>query len=133
MTRIVAHHQIKLNEEINMQYLLTIYADPEIEPTPADNRWEDYMSGYFAMTKDAENAGVLRGGNALQDTSTATTVRVRNGNATTTDGPFAETKEGLGGYYLLDCEHLDDAISWAKKIPGVQYGSVEIRPIMEFD
>jgi hypothetical protein len=76
---------------------------------------------------------VLLGGEGLQPTSTATTVRVRDGEALTTDGPFAETREQLGGYYLLDCKDLDDAISWAAKIPGAADGSVEVRPVMDYE
>jgi hypothetical protein len=72
-------------------------------------------------------------GEALLPTSAATTVRVRDGETLTTDGPFAETKEQLGGFYLLDCPDLDDAIKWAARIPGARTGSVEIRPVMEFD
>jgi hypothetical protein len=73
----------------------------------------------------------MRGGNELQPTATATTVRVRNGETMVTDGPFAETKETLGGYYLLECDSLDDAVDLAAKIPGAQHGSIEVRPVVE--
>ena len=116
-----------------MQYMLTIYSDPELELTPADEGWDEYMQGYFAMTNEARESGALIAGDALQPVETATTVRIRNGVTATTDGPFAETKEQLGGYYLLECDNLDDAIAWAEKIPGSTCGSVEIRPIMVFD
>jgi hypothetical protein len=116
-----------------MQYLLTIYSDPDLEPTPADENWEQYMQGYFTMTEQARESGALVAGDALQGVETATTVRVRDGLTVTTDGPFAETKEQLGGYYLLECADLDEAIAWAEKIPGSRCGSVEIRPIMVFD
>jgi hypothetical protein len=90
------------------------------------------MAAYYAFTNDSRAAGVNRGGEALQPTSTATTVRVRDGKTVTTDGPFAETKEQLGGYYLFECKDLDEAIQWAAKIPGAKFGSIEVRPIWEF-
>jgi hypothetical protein len=80
-----------------------------------------------------EHSSAIRGGNALQPTGVATTVRVRGGKTLTTDGPFAETKEQLGGYYLVETNHLDEAIAMAAKIPGAVHGSIEIRPIMTFD
>jgi hypothetical protein len=114
-----------------MQYLALIYAEDGAGPNPGDPDWDAYMAGYFAANKAYQDAGVMRGGNALQHTSTATSVRVRNGRAETMDGPFAETKERLGGYYLLDCKDLDQAIEMAKLIPTVHHGTVELRPIME--
>lgn len=116
-----------------MRYLLLIYTNEEedAQRSPADQ--EANMNGYWAFTNEVKEKGVYAGGEALQPTSTATTVRVREGKALTTDGPFAETKEQLGGYYTLDCENLDQAIKYAAKIPGAADGSVEIRPIMEFD
>jgi hypothetical protein len=77
--------------------------------------------------------GVLLAGEGLYPTPTATTVRVRDGERAVTDGPFAETKEQLGGFFVLDCNDLDEAIDWAAKIPGAQIGSVEVRPVMVFD
>jgi hypothetical protein len=91
------------------------------------------MAAYGAFGQAAQEAGVLLGGEGLQPTSTATTVRVRNDETLTTDGPFAETREQLGGYYLLDCKDLDEAIGWAARIPGAQSGSVEVRPIMDYE
>jgi hypothetical protein len=88
------------------------------------------MGDYGAFGK--EFAGTIKGGNALQPTSSATTVRVRDGKRLTTDGPFAETKEQLGGYYLIDAPDLDAAIAVAAKIPGARSGSIEVRPIMTF-
>lgn len=76
---------------------------------------------------------IVGGGDALQGVETATTVRVRDGTTETTDGPFAETKETLGGFYILDCKDLDEAIEYAAKIPGAKYGSIEVRPVMVFD
>ncbi len=85
------------------------------------------------FSEEAQQKKLVRGSNALQDISTATTVRVRNGKTETTDGPFAETKEQLGGYYLLDCKDLDEAIEYAAKIPSAKLGSIEVRPILKFD
>ena len=91
------------------------------------------MGEYFQFTDDIRKSGHYVGGEALQPTQTATTVRVRNGKVSTTDGPFAETKEQLGGYYLIDAKDLNDAIQIASRIPGAKLGSVEVRPIMSFD
>ena len=113
-----------------MRYLLLIYAEePQSEPDPQE--MQAVMGEYFAFTKEARDRGVYQGGEALQPVATATTVRVRNGETLTTDGPFAETKEQLGGYYLLDCGDLDEAIELAAKIPDARNGSIEIRPIWE--
>jgi hypothetical protein len=87
---------------------------------------------YFAFTEGIKQSGQYVGGEALQPTQTASTVRVRNGKVSTTDGPFAETKEQLGGYYLIEARDLNDAIQVASKIPGARYGSVEVRPIVDF-
>ena len=113
-----------------MRYLLLIYAEPpQAEPDPAVIQAE--MGRYLAFTKEARERGLYLGGEALEDARTATTVRVRNGETLTTDGPFAETKEELGGYYLLDAPDLDVAIEMAAKIPTADRGSIEIRPIWE--
>lgn len=116
-----------------MRYLLLIYTreQDEVETTPAEQ--EAVMDAYFAFTREVREAGVILGGEALQPTATATTVRVREGITLTADGPFAETKEQLGGYYMLECPNLDEAIEWAAKIPGASRGSVEIRPLVEFE
>jgi hypothetical protein len=90
------------------------------------------FSAYTDFTNAVKAAGVYIGGEALQPTTTATTVRVQGGQIVTTDGPFAETKEQLGGYYLLDCRNLDEAIQWAAKIPSATHGAIEIRPIMDY-
>jgi hypothetical protein len=87
----------------------------------------------MAYTEEVQQKNLMQGANALQPVATATTVRVRDGKTETTDGPFAETKEQLGGYYLLDCKDLDEAIEYAAKIPSARFGSIEIRPIMKFD
>jgi hypothetical protein len=120
-----------------MQYLLLIYSDEKADAAAREKASEDeqkaMMGEWFKYTEDLKKAGVYVGGDALQPTATATTVRERNGKAMTTDGPFAETKEQLGGYYLVDCKDLDEALVWAGKCPGAKNGSIEVRPIMRFD
>jgi len=115
-----------------MRYLALIYT-AEVDPTTVTAAEQAAMlDEYNRFGADAGAAGVLRGGEALQPTATATTIRVRDGQRSTTDGPFIETKEALGGYYVLDCADLDEAIAWAARIPGASHGAVEIRPIFEF-
>jgi hypothetical protein len=116
-----------------MKYLLTIYADESSWINATPEQVGEIMTAYGAFGEAAQAAGVLVGGEGLEPTSSATTVRVRDGETVTTDGPFAETREQLGGYYLLDCKDLDDAISWASRIPDAQRGSIEVRPIMDYD
>ena len=115
-----------------MRYLLLIYEDEEARTKWSEEELEAEYREYFAFGAETEKLGI-KDGNALMPTNTATTVRVRNGGILTTDGPFAETKEQLNGYYLIDCNDLDEAIKIAAKIPGAKHGSIEIRPIMEFD
>src|SRR5439155_14127139 len=91
------------------------------------------MQAYGDYTEAVRSAGLFEAGEGLQPTSTATTVRAHNGELSTTDGPFAETKEQLGGFYILNCKDLDEAIEWAAKIPGANGGSIEVRPVMEFE
>ncbi|MFD0916360.1 YciI family protein [Pseudahrensia aquimaris] len=116
-----------------MQYMLLIYSSEDITPKPGTEEFGPFMQGYMEMTNAAREAGVLVNGDALQDVATATTVSVRNGKTHVTDGPFAETKEQLGGYYVLDCKNLDEAIKYAAMIPSSQHGRVEIRPVETFD
>lgn len=116
-----------------MRYLAMIY-DAEPDPgsvSPAD--YEQMLAEYGAFDAAVKAAGAFRGGEALQSSETATVVRVRDGQRLTTDGPFAETREQLGGYYVLECADLDEAIAWAAKIPGAGTGAVEVRPILEMD
>ena len=113
-----------------MQYLALIYAEDGAGPKPGDDDWDAYMGGYFEANRVYKDRGVMLGGNALQPTSTATSVRIRNGKTETMDGPFAETKERLGGYYLIDCKDLDEAIEMAALIPTAKHGTVELRPMM---
>jgi hypothetical protein len=114
-----------------MRYLLLIYTEEPTEAPPEDVMASE-MEAYDAFTQEIRDRGVNRAGEALHPTSSATTVRVKNGQTVTTDGPFAETKEALGGFYLVDVKDLDEAIELAAKIPGAKHGSIEIRPIFEF-
>lgn len=112
-----------------MQFLALIYAAEGQD----DVDEETLIQQYTAFENIAGEAGVLVGGNALEAVSTATSIRVRNGQPELTDGPFAETKEQLGGYFIFECKDLDEAIIWAGKIPSARYGTVEVRPIMVFE
>jgi len=114
-----------------MHYLLLIYT-PEPTEAPDPSTARAMSSAYVEYGEWLEGKGYFKGGDALQPTSTATTVRVRDGRTVTTDGPYAETKEQLGGYYLVDCPSLDEAIDAASRIPGASYGVIEVRPILEF-
>ncbi len=116
-----------------MQYLCLIYEAESTMPSRPQEEQEAIMGEYFAFTDKVREDGKLVTGEALMPTETAITVRVRDGNTVTTNGPFAETKEQLGGYYLLECEDLDEAISLAAKIPSAGWGSIEVRPVMVFD
>ncbi len=114
-----------------MQYLLLIYTE-EVDPaTIAPSDLQAQTEAYRDFSREATERGFMRGGDALEPTATATTVRVRDGRTLISDGPFAETKEALGGYYLVDCPDLDTAIELAAKIPGAARGSIEIRPVWE--
>ena len=116
-----------------MKYLITIYEDESGWATATPEQTSEIMAAYGALGEALREAGVILGGEALQPVSTATTVKVRDGETITTDGPFAETREQLGGYYLLECKDLDEAISWAARIPGAATGSCEVRPIMDYE
>ncbi len=113
-----------------MRYLLLIYGPEATEP-PSEEAMAEEMTAYNAFGREVTERGVMRGGEALEPTTTATTVRVRDGETVVSDGPFAETKEALGGFYLLECRDLDEAIELAAKIPGAKSGSIEVRPIWE--
>ena len=114
-----------------MRYLLLLYSAEDAGPQPDSPDFGEEMGKWFAYTAELEAAGAMLGGEALEPKATATCVQVRDGQALTTDGPFAETKEVLGGYYLIEAADLDAARAWAAKVPSAHYGTVEIRPIME--
>ena len=116
-----------------MKYAFTIYGDESRRASASEEDLQAVSQAYGAVTQEMNEKGVFVAGDGLHPTQTATTVRVREGDREVTDGPFAETKEQLGGFYVLDVKDLDEAIKWAAKIPGSQFGSVEIRPVMVYD
>jgi hypothetical protein len=115
-----------------MRFLCTIYTDESSWGTMTPEDGAAQMKAYNEFTEAIRKAGVLVSGDGLQPTATATTIRERDGERVLTDGPFAETKEQLGGFYLLECASKDEAVDWASKIPAVQSGSVEVRPVMDY-
>jgi hypothetical protein len=114
-----------------MQYVLLIYTEEPTEEVPAD-AMAAQMDEYNAFTQHLRDRGAMLAGEALESVATATTVRVADGRTITTDGPFAETKETLGGFYLVDAADLDEAIAWAAMIPAAKYGCIEVRPIWDY-
>jgi hypothetical protein len=118
------------------RYAALIYEPAVNEQSGTPEQWAVVMQEYNDFGDRAGAAGVIAGGEALQATSTATTVHVsggaKGGDVVLTDGPFAETKEVLGGFYLLDCADLDEALHWAAQIPGAWHGRVEVRPVIDF-
>ena len=114
-----------------MRYILLICTDESSDQAMSPAEGEAQMAGYMKFGEDMTKRGVLKGGERLHPTSDATTVQVRDGELLTSDGPFAETKEQIGGFYLVDAKDLDEAIEIAAKIPGASKGSIEVRPIWE--
>lgn len=112
-----------------MQYMLLIYSPENAGPQPGSPEFGGFIQEYMEFTKTVNEDGVFVSGDALQSVSTATTVSTQSGKPVVTDGPFAETREQLGGYYLLDCESLEHAQKYAEMIPSARYGRIEIRPI----
>jgi hypothetical protein len=112
-----------------MKYMLLMYASEAIAPNFSPQEQQSVMQAWQAYMQEASAAGVLVANNGLVPTANATTVRVRESKTLTTDGPFAETHEQLGGFSVLECKDLDEAIRWAEKIPTAKYGSIEIRPL----
>jgi hypothetical protein len=118
-------------KETQVKYLCTIYGDESAMSSATPEQMKAVMDAYMAFGEEAGDR--VLGGEGLEPISAATTIRVRDGERSVTDGPFAETKEQLGGFYLLECKDLDEAIEWAAKIPGAQTGSVEVRPVMNYE
>jgi hypothetical protein len=110
------------------QYMLLIYTPVDGPPAGTD---PEQSAKWFEYTQALQDAGVHVGGEALQPVDSATTVRVRDGETRIIDGPFAETKEFLGGYYILDCPDLDTALGWAARMPNIHYGTTEVRPVLD--
>ncbi|MBE2318142.1 YciI family protein [Solirubrobacter sp. CPCC 204708] len=116
-----------------MKFLAIIYNDESIYADATQEQIAASFEAHGAFAGAAGEAGVLLGGEGLEPTAAATTVRVRDGERMLTDGPYAETKEQLGGYYLLECKDLDEALTWAAQIPEAKFGAVEVRPVMDYD
>jgi len=114
-----------------MRYMLLIWENEALSAAQSEDEQQGVFAEYMAFTDDIRNKGVHRAGDPLLPSETATTVTVRDGKTVTTDGPFAETREQLGGYYIVECETLEDACGYAARIPGARYGAIEVRPIME--
>ena len=112
-----------------MQYMLLIYETEGRKLSPAEQG--ALMQEYMTFTQDIVKSGKFKAGDPLEPTSTATTIKIRNGRTATTDGPFAETKEQLGGYYIVEAKDLDEAVTIAARIPAARTGSIEVRPIMK--
>lgn len=114
-----------------MQYALLIYSEEPSQEIPEEATAAEFEE-YNVFTQHLRDRGAMLGGDALQSTATATTVRVVDGRTITTDGPFAETKESLGGFYLVEAADLDEAIAYAAMIPGAKHGSIEVRPVWDY-
>jgi hypothetical protein len=115
-----------------VRYAFLLYSDESASPEPGSPELDERIAAYGRFTEEVTTAGAYQAGEALQATATATVVRAGNGGSpVTTDGPYAETKEQLGGFYILECENLDEAVEWAAKIPAASHGMVEVRPIWD--
>ena len=112
-----------------MKYMLLLYANESVELETPEEQQAVAPESWFALMKEMKDAGVFISTNGLSPVANATTVRFREGKTLITDGPFAETHEQLGGFFLLECQDLDEALRWAEKIPHAKYGSVEVRPL----
>jgi hypothetical protein len=114
-----------------VQYMLLIYGDERHWDQRSEAERRETLDKYMCFTQELREDGAFLSADRLQPTANATTIRIRDGETLVTDGPFAETKEQLGGYYVVEAESLDEAIAWAAKIPAAQHGSVEVRPLMQ--
>jgi hypothetical protein len=120
---------VQANEGGDVHYVALIYADEAGWDALSDDERKEAYARYSALSSEAGAAGVLAGGNELGSTRDATTVRVRGDELLVTDGPYAEVKEALGGFYVFDCASLDEALDWAAHIPAAEHGAVEVRPV----
>lgn len=116
-----------------MKYMLLIYNDPAIEPAYGTPEFQTMMGGYFALNEKLKADGVMRGGEGLKGINTATSLKVRDGKIDVMDGPFAETKEHLGGYYIIEVVDLDAALKYAAMVPSAKHGTIEIRPLLDYN
>ncbi|MGL4974616.1 MAG: YciI family protein [Bosea sp. (in: a-proteobacteria)] len=116
-----------------MKYMLLIYNDPAREPAYGTPEFQAMMGGFFQLNERMNADGVLRGGEGLKGAETATSLRIKSGKVETMDGPFAETKEHLGGYYVIEVADLDAALKYAALIPSAAFGTIEVRPLMDYN
>ena len=114
-----------------MQYMILIYGEERIWQDMTPEQAQTMYAEYMAYSQELAAAGAMRGGSELQPSSTATTLSLNKGDVVMTDGPYAETKEQLGGYFLIEAGNLDEALAWARKCPGIKTGHLEVRPLME--
>lgn len=119
--------------DLTMQYLCLIYGDEQVQQNMSDAERQAYMGGYFSFTQSIKESGAFLAGEALTPAATATSVRVRDGKVLQTDGPFAETKEVLGGFYMIEAADLDAAVEIASRIPTAKHGTIEVRPVMVWE
>jgi hypothetical protein len=137
ISRLAVRHRIETavrprqSKEDAVQYMILIYSDPALMQQRSGEEQREMMGEYMAYSESLRQAGVYQTGEGLEPASTATTVRVRDGQQLITDGPFAETREVLGGFYVIECDTLDDALAHAGRCPGARHGSVEVRPVMQ--
>ncbi len=116
-----------------MKYMLLIYSNPVEEPAYGTPEFDAMMEGYFIANEKMRADGVLEGGEGLKGIETATSLRIKSGKVETMDGPFAETREHLGGYYVVDVPDLDAALKYAALIPSAKFGTIEVRPLMDYN
>ncbi len=116
-----------------MKYMILIYSDPALEPAYGTPAFDDMMGGFFAANEKMDADGVLVAGDALKGIETATSLRIRGGKTETMDGPFATTKEHLGGYYVVDVPDLDAVLKYAAMLPSALFGTIEVRPLMDYN
>ena len=116
-----------------MKYMLLIYTDSANAPSYGTPEFDNMISGYFAANEQMKNDGVLCGGEGLQGIETATSLRIKSNKVETMDGPFAETREDLGGYYVVNVSDLDEALKYAALIPSAHFGTIEVRPLMDYN
>jgi hypothetical protein len=129
--RIPTDHRHKGRHDV--KYMLILASNPADEPAPDSEAFGPYMGEWAAYSQALAEAGAMVAGEALQGVETASTVRVRDGKRIVTDGPFIESKEVIGGYYVIDVANLDEALDWAARIPNSHFGTIEVRPVMEFE
>ncbi|MDD1796209.1 YciI family protein [Enterovibrio sp. ZSDZ42] len=116
-----------------MKYMLLLYAAPDKEPVYGTPEFDEMMTAFAATSEAYKNDGVLVGGEGLQGIEAATSLRIKSGKVETMDGPFAETREHLGGYYIIDVADLDTALKYAEMIPIAHFGTIEVRPLLDYD